>query len=277
MFNFKSQIRICLTNICSLCNLDKGIFVFLERCSKSVVKRSFAIINLISENAFNSILLRFSIVIGYNPLSSIIFSKPALFALNPLYDHLSIPVILLSLRGFFYVLTSFFFQVLLGIEKVDEEQNPSFKSLIKSKLFHLPTVNIIHHSLYIILLAVITIMLTNQNASDLELVVAWTSVSLFLSIPIFVYVFYLLKKHVIFSIQHIELFKYTIGTFGMIIVFIITSNYLISYEISIYNFLPGVITEFILCICTYLGITYLIDNKTRILFKAILLEFTSNK
>lgn len=207
----------------------------------------------------------------------ILFSKPALFALNPLYDHLSIPVILLGFRTFFYVITGFFYQVLLGTERVDEEMKPSFKSLIKSKLFYLPTVNIIHHTSYIIILAITTFVLINQNASNFELVSAWTGISFVLSIPFLVYSVFLLKKYMTFSLPYITALKYFVGAISMIIVFLFTSDFIIFYKISIYEFLPGVFIEFILCFSTYLGVTYLIDNKTRVLFRAIVMEFMPKK
>jgi hypothetical protein len=207
----------------------------------------------------------------------IIFSKPALFALNPSYEHLSIPVILMGFRSFFYVITSFFYQVLLGTERVDEENNHNFKSLIKSKLFHLPTVYLIHHSLYIIILAISTFLLTEQNASDLELVTVWTSISLILSVPFLIYSIMLLRKEMTFSLPYDTLFKYLVGTICMILVFLLTSNFIIFYKISIYEFLPGVILEFVLCILTYMGITYLIDKKTRMLFRAVVMEFIPKK
>ena len=207
----------------------------------------------------------------------IVFSKPALFALNPSYEHLSIPVILMGFRAFFYVITTFFYQVLLGTERVDEENNHNFKSLIKSKLFHLPTVNVIHHSSYIVILAIITFVLTSKNSSELELVSVWTGMSFILSIPFLIYSILLLKKSMTFSLPYIALLKYFVGTGCMIIVFLLTSNFIIFYKISIYEFLPGVFIEFILCLSTYLGVTYLIDNKTRILFRAVAVEFIPKK
>jgi O-antigen/teichoic acid export membrane protein len=207
----------------------------------------------------------------------IVFSRPALFSLNPLYEHLSIPVILMGFRSFFYVITSFFYQVLLGTERVDEENTHNFKSLIKSKLFHLPTISLVHHSSYIIILAISTFLLTEQSASDLELVTMWTSISLILSVPFLIYSIILLRKDMTFSLPYNTLFKYLVGTICMILVFLFTSDFIIFYKISIYEFLPGVILEFVLCILTYLGITYLIDKKTRILFRAIVMEFIPRK
>lgn len=207
----------------------------------------------------------------------IIFSRPALFALNPSYEHLSIPVILMGFRAFFYVITSFFYQVLLGTERVDEENTHNFKSLIKSKLFHLPTISIIHHSSYIIILAISIFLLTEQNASDLDLVTVWTSITLILSIPFLIYSIILLKKVMTFSLPFVTLLKYFAGSISMIVVFLLTSDLIISYKISIYEFLPGVFMEFILCILVYLGVTYLIDKKTRVLFRAIITEFIPGK
>ena len=83
---------------------------------------------------------------------SIIFSKPALFALNPLYQGAEIIVILLAINAFLTVPNSIFQKVLKGIEKVDANENPKFKDLIKSNLFTISTAQIIRNVIYIGLL-----------------------------------------------------------------------------------------------------------------------------
>ena len=50
-----------------------------------------------------------------------------------------------------------------------------------------------------------------------------------------------------------------------------------NYHESIYDFLPLLIIELIICRGVYLSITYLIDNKTKILFKSIIREIFSKE
>lgn len=208
---------------------------------------------------------------------TIIFSRPALFALNPVYETASIIVILLAFRTFFYVVTSVFYQVLLGIEKIDTKQNFNYSDFVRSKLFLVPTLNYIHHGLYIGILVAVLLFLNSDEISELELVTAWSIISVSLSIPFVIFAWTLVRKNVKFSIPYTEIAKYVLATISFVIVFLLTSESIISFEISIFDFLPGLILELFICIAVYLAITYLIDKKTRVLFKAILMEIVSNK
>ena len=64
---------------------------------------------------------------------------------------------------------------------------------------------------------------------------------------------------------------------AMIFVFVITSEYIIIYEESIFIFLPRVLLEFVLCAASYLGVTYIIDKNTRSFFKTVISEFIGKK
>ncbi len=208
---------------------------------------------------------------------SVIFAKPALFALNPIYSEGTIIVIIMSFRTFFYVITGVLYQMLLGIETIDVEKNPKFSSLIKSKIFFVPTLSHIQSGLYIISLVVTIIILNSSGMSELKMVTWWTVISLTLQIPFFIYAWILVKKHVKFSFPYVNTLKYIAGTILFTIVFLLTSGFVINYHRSIYDFLPGLILELAICMGVYLATTYIIDKQTRILFKSVLNEFGSNK
>lgn len=208
---------------------------------------------------------------------AVIFSKAALFTLNPAYTLASVVVILLSFRSFFYVLNTFFYQILLGKETVDVEKNLNFSSLVKSKLFTVPTIINIHYGLYIGILVFTFFLINSDEMSDLDLVIVWSTITLGLQIPFFIYTLILVRKHVSLSIPYVEILKYMVATIGFVIVFLFTSESIIQFEISIYDFLPGLFAQLAICIGIYLGITYLIDKKTRMFFKAILMELTTKK
>lgn len=207
----------------------------------------------------------------------IVFSRPALFALNPEYIIASEVVILLAFRAFFYTINTAFNNVLLGIETIDVEENPSFLKLLKSKLFFIPTLINIHYSLYIVILVIMLFIQSQNNVGDLELVKTWSWISVGLSIPFAIYSGILVKRNATFSLPLNEILKYVFSTIILIIIFIITSETMIKYEISIYDFLPGVVLQFLICSCAYIAVTYLIDNKTRILLKAIVMEIMIKK
>jgi hypothetical protein len=208
---------------------------------------------------------------------SVIFAKPALFALNPVYSDESIIVIIMSFRTFFYVITGVLYQMLLGIETIDVEKNPKFSSLTKSKIFFVPMLTNIQYGLYIITLVATIIILNSSGTSELQIVTWWTVISLTLQIPFFIYAWVLVKKHVKFSFPYINTLKYIAGTILFTIVFLLTSKFIINYHRSIYDFLPSLILELAVCMGVYLVTTYIIDKKTRTLFKSVLNEFGSNK
>jgi len=71
--------------------------------------------------------------------------------------------------------------------------------------------------------------------------------------------------------------KYSGATLVFIFVYYITSDFIIIYKESIFDFLPGVILQSIICIGVYLAITYAIDKKTQKLFKSIIQELIFKK
>jgi len=85
--------------------------------------------------------------------------------------------------------------------------------------------------------------------------------------------FYLkVRKHFTLSGNRYVLFKYlisSIASFGMIY-FLLT--YFLSYKRSIFEFIPSLLLFVGIGIGAYLVITYLIDTKTRDLFKSIIRE-----
>ena len=207
---------------------------------------------------------------------TILFSKYALFALNPVYESASIIVIMISIRTFFYVITSVLYKILQGIEKVDVEENPTFSSLVRSKLFLVPTLGIIHTLLYAGSLTIIFIVY-GSNVSELELVTRWAFVMVGLQIPFFIYALIQVRKTTSFSFPIKPIIKYAGATLAFTLVFFLTSDFIINYQISIFEYIPTLILELAICAGVYLAITLAIDKKIRDLFKAILTELSSNK
>jgi len=208
---------------------------------------------------------------------SIIFSRPALFALNPEYQEAFLIVIILSFKTFFMVLVNAILRVLKGIEKVDVGEQPKYSKLVKSNLFSIPTSQMVQSIIYIALMVVGIIILNSSVTSDFELVKWWAIFALALEIPFFAYWWVKMKKFIVVSLPLQNIAKYVGATFVFILVYFLSSDFLIKYEVSIYDFLPGLLIQFIICVAIYLSITYLVDKKTRILFKAIIREFSPNK
>ena len=201
---------------------------------------------------------------------TIVFSKHALFVLNPEYTPAVLIVIMLAFRTFFYVINSVFHQILMGIESIDTQVNLNTSKLFKSKLFLVNTILNIHSISYIAILSISLYIF--KNLTELELVMIWSIILTALSIPYLIYSGLLVKKYATLNIQYKDIFKYLCGGVGIIAIFLLTNEHIIPAEDSIFIYLPQLFLELVLCSAVYLGITYAIDHKTRTLFSSILSE-----
>jgi hypothetical protein len=202
---------------------------------------------------------------------SITFAKPALFTLNPLYDIGVLAVVFITIRSLMKILGSSFTQALQGIENVDTKQS-SPKDYLKSKLFYLPTIRLIRRVVYLSILAIGLFILIQSNYSQIDLVIYWSIVLLVVEIPFTIYYYYLVRKNFPLSIDIATVMKYliiSVGIFGGI--YFLMEEFL-EYESSIFKFLPNLIPFLLLGVFTYFGLTYIVDKRTRKLFKAILSE-----
>ena len=213
------------------------------------------------------------------PLSaiSLAFAEPGLFALNPLY-RIATSVMIFMVPIIFVRQLGYIFQVsLIGIEKVDINEESTFKDYLKSKMFYLPTLAIIQRVGYIASLSILLLLLVPTNISEIELIIYWAVILLASEIPFTIYLYLLVRKEFSPTIDYKSVIKYlftSILIFGL--VYLLMERYLI-YTERIFEFLPELLGFLVLGIAGYLGITYLIDSKTRFLFKAISNEIRKNE
>jgi len=201
---------------------------------------------------------------------SLSFAKPALFTFNPLYV-IAVPVVIfMAIRGFLYTTNGIFSEALLGIEQVDINEESRFSDFVKSRLFSIPTIFLIQFSLYVASLAMI--LLVYQNNSQLELAILWSIVLLGSQIPFSVYFYLLVRKHFTLAIGAGRLLKYMLTSIVIFSITYMMMEEFLVYNESIFEFLPPVLLFAGVAIGGYLSITYIIDSKTRELFKSILKE-----
>ena len=202
----------------------------------------------------------------------IVFAKPALFILNPIYQEASIVVSILAMRNFFYVLTSIFIQNLGGDETVDMNKNVTFMQYCKSRLFYPNTLRLIQASFFISLLPIGVIILLQNNFEMMDLLNFWALLLLIFTIPLTIYLYIKTKKILNFSVHHTVRLKYVIVTF---IVFSLTYFLLeefLEYNESLTVFIPQLFMFLIFGTSSYFALTFAIDKKTRILVKSIIKE-----
>lgn len=204
---------------------------------------------------------------------SIVFAEPALFALNPVYV-IAVPVVvILSIRAFIYQISGIFDQSLQGIENVDIGENATFKEFLKSKLFFLPTLRVVRFVSYTVLLTIVLLIAqTYNNPKQIDLVVYWAITALIIEIPFSIYLFILTKNHFDLNLPPKNIIKYIITSLVVFVLIDYIMKNFLKYENNIFSFLPNVIVYLSLGIGLYLGITYIIDNKTRQLFNSVFSE-----
>ena len=125
----------------------------------------------------------------------------------------------------------------------------------------------------LIILAITLFLLKPSIHDEFDLVLFWAILGIIFEVPLITILWIYSRKFGKFSFPLKNTIKYIIATTVVIVFFIFSSEYIIIYENNIYKFLPSLILELGLCIGIYLGITYMINSDTRILFKSVLKEF----
>ena len=148
----------------------------------------------------------------------ITFARPALYALNPIYE-IAFPVaIIMSFEVFLSVFTNIFLLSLAGIERVDKFENSTFKDYLKSKLFLPQTIRLIQTCIYVLILTVGLLILVGFGSSNQELLLFWASIALITQIPLVCVLYYLVQKNIMIKLEISRIAKFVfiaIGVFGL--------------------------------------------------------------
>src|SRR5437867_9230996 len=203
---------------------------------------------------------------------SIAFARPALFALNPLYEVAAIVAIFMIIRIFFTTLTGVFYPALTAIEKVDIDEKATFRDYLKSKLFSLPTISIIQASIYLISLSIVLLFLVSSRLEQINLVIYWSIIMAVTEFPLTIYLYTLVRKNFVLKIGHEILLKYSLTSIGVFGTMYFLSTQFLEFKKSIFEFLPNLLLFVLSGMLCYFMITYLIDNRTQELFKAVIKE-----
>ena len=208
------------------------------------------------------------------PLSAIVivFAKPGLFILNPIYQIAYPIVIIMTFQVVLNTLSTVFQSTLKGIETVDVDEKSTFKQYIKSKLFFLPTLLLIQYSAYIILL-VIMLLTAPSDSNVIDLIVNWSIILLATQIPITICHYIMVRKNLQISLEKTIILKYlliSIIVFGFIYYLI---QEFLEYNTDIFIFLPNVILLILIGTFSYIAITYMSDKRTKNLVSGIINEF----
>ena len=207
----------------------------------------------------------------------IVFAKPALFALKPIYDIAMPVVVFMTIRAFLYSLGGIYNQFILGIEKVDINEKSTFSDYIKSKLFHIPTVILIQYTTYAVTMVIGLWLLKPHTNSTIDLVTYWSIISLGTQVPFTIYFYISARKHFKPKMNWKSLLKYLLTSTGIFVVIYLFMDRFLIYKRNILEFLPNVLLFAGIGIGSYILLTYLLDSRTKKLFNAIINEIKGKR
>ncbi|MDI1496030.1 MAG: putative membrane protein [Cenarchaeum symbiont of Oopsacas minuta] len=221
--------------------------------------------------------LRYMLFVAIPILSLIIsLSKPALYVLNPLYVHISLPVILYSFNAMAFLLLMFFVNVLNGKDEVDINNTTSFKKYVNSDLFHTSTILTIYSISYVVTFTVL-LYLKIFGESDLELVIGWAMTSFIFTAFFTIIIFILLKQKYDFTFPYISIIKYILSAILIIIITNYITEYLFTYSGTVYNLIPQLLSIIAIGFSIYLLISIVIDKPCRELIQSCFREIAKMK
>lgn len=188
--------------------------------------------------------------------ASIVFAKPALYILNPIYVGGIFIVYFLAIRSFMHIIRSIAHSILASYETVDVDKNVSLKKIIKSKLFFLPTLDYALRGSYVGILVLFLIISQTMELNDVELVTYWSLILPIVTAPFMIYGVYLLRKNHQINLPYVSMLKFAVvALLSSIISYFMIENYLIYYE-SIFDFLPHLLPFIIMAGVIYFGLSY---------------------
>ncbi len=233
---------------------------------------------LLGDNDTHYLRDNISLLLFFNFLMTgiiIAFAKPALYALNPIYEHAFPVVIILAINHFFVVLTTISIQNLGGVENIDLDEKATFRSYIHSKLFYPHTLRFISTLITIPTLIIGLYFLIDSNHSDVDLLIFWSMTILLIHLPMSFFLLFKMTTTLNLKLDYKLIIKYfMIGIFSFTSIHVITENYLL-YTTDIFSFLPNLLLFFGIGISFYLILAYVTDKKIRHLVTSIIEEIKS--
>ncbi|MEM1574679.1 MAG: hypothetical protein QXF09_00190 [Nitrososphaerota archaeon] len=207
------------------------------------------------ENSFKLVLM-FSIPLT---IGAIILAEPLLRILRSEYVLAANILRICSISFLIGSLRSIIDSVIVGTESIDINENITFKKLLRSKLFLLPSLTYISNIFYLPLTYFITNYLLRDNSqqSFINIPLYINVVGLIINIAIFIYTFNLSKKIISYNFPIKNVLRYIFSVIIMSLIIIL--------------FYPKTFRETILLVgfgaMIYFSILLLIDEETRQLLK----------
>ena len=208
------------------------------------------------------------------PVTAGIFitARPLLYLLNPLYADAVTVARIVILYAFVSVFMMILDYTILGTEKVELKNDPNFKDFVKSKLFLLPTINLLCGITYLTSLTIVMRITISMNLSPVDTALYWATTQLITLTPFFALKAYLARKAVNFKMPWRPLTLYLAASAVMVVTLQLL-KFDISYTPNIYIFVYQAAKLAAVGAIIYFTILYTFDHYFRDLVKTIWSNF----
>jgi len=202
----------------------------------------------------------------------IVFTKPGLWILNPVYiDGVNV-IIIWSLSQFSLVFMNIFSGSLTGLETIDTKNNLKFKELVKSKLFFVPTIDHIFRIIYLSLLISFFAISIFGEFTIITTISLWGIALLITNSGISIVYWKKLKNQISFKFPYFVSLKYLISAIVSSLPTAYLINEFVEYHESVFDFIPQLIPLLILQVGIYLLICIIWDAETKKFILSIINE-----
>jgi hypothetical protein len=201
-----------------------------------------------------------------------ITARPLLYLLNPVYAD-AVPVArAIILYAFVTAISLIFDYSILGTEKVELKIDSTLKDFVKSKLFLLPTINILCGITYLTTLTIVIYITQPMNLPPVDTAYYWALTQLLTLLPFFTVKAIIARKAITFKIPWRPITLYLLASATMV-----TTLQLLKFDIiytpSIYTFVYEAAKLAITGAAIYFIILYTFDKYFRDLLKTIYQSF----
>ena len=197
-------------------------------------------------------------------IGAILLAEPLLWILGYQYKLAANILRISTLSVLLVALGNIWNSVIIGTEKVDTKEM-SFKKLLGSRLFLLPTLTYTKVFIYLPLVCIVTIAIVNTHIEPVYLNVAFACnvLSLLTLIPIFIYTYKLARRILPFKFPLKSLAKYVLASMALLV--IIIPFYPIGFARTIASIAISAFAYFL--------ILYVIDKDARDLASQVIAAF----
>ena len=200
-----------------------------------------------------------------------IFARPLLFLLNPVYEVVFSTAVIVFFGFIFHTLTGVFWVALLGRENVDVGENKKTIDYVKSKLFSYPTLRIVQFGGYVIVLSIVLFLAVLNDLDEGEILFLWAIIFTLSQIPLCLYFFLHVRKIFNFKVTK-NIFYYLITSLVSFVPIHFVMEEFLTYNENLFEFAPIVLFYMVCGVGIYLCITTVTDKETKSLFKEVINE-----